>query len=144
VLALPDVEVTALERTADPLRLTLHCRLRPQPIACPRCGAPTTALHQYHRRTIRDRAWAGTPTYLRLTRRRLRCGACATVFLEPCAGIAPRATTTRRYAAYLVELCRDTSLAAVARREAVGYKLVEGLYYAAATARYPGGSPAAP
>ena len=43
-----------------------------------------------------------------------------------------------------MECCRATSLAAVARREAVGYKLVEGLYYAAATARYPGGPPAEP
>ena len=144
VLALPDMDVTALERTADPPPLTLYCRVRPQPVACPRCGACATAVHQYHRRLIRDHAWAGTPTYLRLTRRRLRCGAGARVFLEPCAAVAPWATITRRYAAYLVDCCRDTSLAAVARREAVGYKLVEGLYYAAATARYPGGPPAVP
>ena len=144
VLALPDVEVTALERAADPPQLTLHCRVRPHPVACSRCGAPTTAAHQYHRRLIRDYAWAGTPTYLRLTRRRLRCGACAHVFLEPCAAVARWATTTRRYAAYLVDCCRATSLAAVARREAVGYKLVEGLYYAVAAARYPSGPPAEP
>jgi transposase len=44
----------------------------------------------------------------------------------------------------LVDLGRDTSLAAVARREAVGYKLVEGLYYAAAATRHPGGPPVTP
>ena len=44
VLALPDVEVTALERTADPPHLMLHCRVRPQPVACPHCDAPTNAV----------------------------------------------------------------------------------------------------
>jgi hypothetical protein len=118
--------------------------MRSGPVACLHCGQPTAAVQQYHRRSVRDLAWAGQATTVRVTRRRLRCSACALVFLEPCAAVAPRATTTRRYAAYLVALCRDTSIAAVARREAVGYKLVEGLYYAAAAACHPGGPPRAP
>lgn len=133
-----------MERTLEPRTLYIHCRLAAAPVGCPRCGQPAQAVHQYHRRVVRDLAWAGQPTYLVLTRRRWRCACCHTVFTEPCSVVAPRATTTRRYAAYLVELCRDTSLAAVARREAVGYKLVEGLYYAAATARHPGGPPPGP
>jgi transposase len=52
-----------------------------------------------------------------------------------------RATTTQRYGAYLVAACRDTSIAAVARREGVGYKLVAGLYYTAAAAQHPVGPP---
>jgi transposase len=138
------MEVTALER--DPLArtLTLHCRLRRRSVACPDCGQPTTAVHQYHRRRVRDLAWAGHATVLLLTRRRLRCAHCTRVFLEPCAAVAARATITRRYAAYLVDSCRDTSLAAVARREAIGYKFVEGLYYSAAAARHPVGPPSSP
>ena len=136
--------MTAIERDAHTQTLLLHCRLAPGPVACPICAQPTTSVHQYHRRRIRDLAWAGHPTWLLLTRRRLHCRPCGTVFLEPTATVAPRATTTRRYAAALVAACRDTSIAAVARREGVGYKLVEGLYYATAAARHPVGPPATP
>jgi transposase len=143
-LDLPEVEVTALERDPPTQTLLLHCRFVPRPVACPTCAQPTLRVHQYHRRRIRDLAWAGQATWLWLTRRRLHCHGCGAIFLEPCAAVAPRAPPTRRYAAYLVAACRDTSLAAVARREAVGYKLVEGLYYAAATASHPGGPPPTP
>ena len=138
------MEVTALERDPAAATLLLHCRLTPRPVACPDCGQPTTRVHQYHRRRIRDLPWAGHRTWLVLTRRRLHCRMCGRIFSEPSAAVAPRATTTRRYAAVLVAACRDTSLAAVARREEVGYKLVEGLYYATAAAQYPVGPPTRP
>jgi transposase len=143
-LDLPGIEVTALERDPGAQTLLLHCRLAPGPVACPQCGQPTTRVHQWHRRRIRDLPWAGHRTWLLLTRRRLHCRVCGTIFFEPLAAVAPRATTTRRYAAHLIAACRDTSLAAVARREGVGYKLIEGLYYAAAAAQHPAGPPATP
>lgn len=141
ILALPDVEVTGVEHDPTAGTLTLHGRVCSGVVACPTCGAQTLTLHQYHRRPVRDLPWAGHRTVLLLTRRRWRCAACAQVFLEPCAAVAPRATTTRRFAAALVAACRDTSLAAVARQHAVGYKLVEGLYYATAATHHPVGPP---
>ena len=142
ILALPELEVTGVLHDPAAATLTLHARVAAPAVACPACGQPTAHVHQYHRRPVRDLPWAGHRTVLLLTRRRLHCPACGQVFLEPCAAVAPRATTTQRYAAHLVAACRDTSVAAVARREGVGYKLVEGLYYAAAAAAYPSGPPA--
>jgi transposase len=108
---------------------------------CPRCQQFSSRVHQYHPRLVRDLPWAGHPTYLRLARRRFKCGACRRPFTEELAALAPHGRTTRRYAAHLVAACRTSTIQAVARAQEHGYKAVEGIVYRAAAAAHPEGPP---
>ncbi len=71
-----------------------------------------------------------------LPARRFKCARCRRPFTERLAAIAPQARSTRRYADYLFEQCRGTTIQAVHRREGLGYKAVEGVYYRLAAQRH--------
>ena len=51
-------------------------------------------------------------------------------FAESLKAIRPHDRCTRRYEQRLFEQCRDTTIQAVRRQERLGYKMVEGFYYA--------------
>lgn len=96
---------------------------------CPKCQQPSTHVHQYHRRVVRDLAWGGRRCYLEFSARRFKCDHCRRPFTEVLEAINPHGRCTQRYEQHLFERCRDTTLQAVSRQERLGYKLVEGIYY---------------
>lgn len=96
---------------------------------CPRCQQLSDQVHQYHRRVVRDVAWAGHVCYLEFSARRFKCAHCRRPFTEVMEAIRPHSRCTRRYEQYLCEQLRDMSIQRVSRQEQLGYKQVEGLYY---------------
>src|SRR5262249_39988477 len=99
LLGLPDLTITPLELAAWRGWLLLHCTPVAEEADCPTCARPSHTIHQYHQRTVRDLPWADYQCYLQVTRRRFDCAHCGVPFTEPLAAVAPRARTTRRYAA---------------------------------------------
>ncbi len=78
---------------------------------------------------MRDLPLAGQVGYLAFSARRFQCEHGQRPFTETLEAVAPYARCTQRYEQYLFELCRGTTIQAVSRRERLGYRMVEGIYY---------------
>lgn len=141
-LHLPGLHVTHLVFSHAEPWVLLHVRATAPSALCPTCGHPSTAVHQYHRRLVRDLAWADHRCCLQLVRRRFKCADCQRPFTEELAAVAPHARTTRRYATHLVAACRSAAIQTVARQEAHGYKAVEACFYTQAARLHPTSPPA--
>ncbi len=129
LLDLPEFTVTRLEYDAHLELLLVFCHPRYDVAVCPTCDTPSAHLHDRTERRVRDVPWAGKRCALVLPARRFHCPGCRRPFTERLAAIAPLARYTRRYEHYLFEQCRGTTIQAVHRREGLGYKAVEGVYY---------------
>lgn len=129
LLGLPEWVVTGMEYDDRLDCLMIQCEPAWDWAVCPRCGRPSPHPHQYQRRTVRDLPMAGHGCYLEFAARRFNCEPCRRAFTESLEWVAPHGRCTRRYEAYLFEQCRGASLQDVARRERLGYKTVEAIYY---------------
>lgn len=129
LLDLPDFAVTAVEYDARLDCLVAHCAHVRDVAVCPACGTPSSQPHQYKPRTVRDLALAGRACRLEFTARRFKCAQCRRPFTEALEAVAPQARCTRRYEQHLFAQCRGSTIQEVCRRERLGYKTVEGLYY---------------
>jgi transposase len=136
LLDLPEFTVTRLEYDAHLDLLLLVCEPQYDVAVCPTCDTVSAQLHDTTERRVRDLPWAGKRCALVLPARRFKCARCRRPFTERLAAIAPQARSTRRYADYLFEQCRGTTIQAVHRREGLGYKAVEGVYYRLAAQRH--------
>ena len=140
LLDLPELTVTGLEYDAHVDLLLVFCQPRYDVAVCPTCDTLSTQLHDCKERWVRDLPWTGKRCTLVIPARRFQCARCRRPFTERLAAIAPLARYTRRYEHYLFEQCRGTTIQAVHRREGLGYKAVEGVYYRLAAQRH--GAPA--
>jgi transposase len=136
LLDLPDFAVTAVEYDAHLDCLVVRCAHIRDVAVCPACGTLSAHAHQYKPRTVRDLALAGHPCRLEFAARRFKCAQCRRPFTEPLEAVAPRARCTRRYERYLFAQCRGSTIREVGRRERLGYKTVEGLYYRLAACQH--------
>jgi transposase len=129
LLDLDEFRVTGLEYDDRLACLVVLCEHVWDVAVCPNCQQLSTQVHQYHRRVVRDVAWAGHVCYLEFAARRFKCAHCRRPFTEVMGAISPHGRCTRRYERYLFEQCRDTAIQVVSRHEQLGYKMVEGIYY---------------
>jgi transposase len=129
LLDLPGLRVTRLEYDSDQARLHIFCEHQNHSALCPTCTKSSTAIHQYRKRAIRDLPWAGKICLVEFAARRFFCRGCGCPFREELAWLPRHSRLTDRYAAYVFDQCRRTSLQAVHRKERLGYKTVERLYY---------------
>jgi len=129
VLGLPEFVVTRLEYDDHRDWLVVRCEPVRDVAVCPHCGTPSARLHQHKPRTVRDLSLAGYDCRLEFPSRRFKCRPCRRPFTEGLEAVAPQARYTRRYGQHLFAQCRGSSIQEVARRERLGYKAVEGLYY---------------
>jgi transposase len=129
VLGLPEFVVTALEYDERLDCVVVRCDHVRDTARCPGCGTWSPHPHQYESRAVRDLALAGRRCSLEFASRRFKCTHCRRPFTEVLEAVAPQARRTRRYEVYLFDQCRSSTLQDVARRERLGYKTVEGLYY---------------
>ena len=136
LLDLPEFTVTSLEYDAHLDLLLVFCHPQYDLAVCPTCDTVSAQLHDSKERWVRDLPWAGKRCALVLPTRRFKCAHCRRPFTERLASIAPLARYTRRYEQYLFEQCRGTTIQAVHRREGLGYKAVEGVYYRLAAQRH--------
>jgi transposase len=136
LLDLPELTVTGLEYAAQLDLLLVLCQPRHDMAVCPTCATVSAHLHDRKERWVRDVPWAGKRCALVLPTRRFKCARCRRPFTARWEAIAPQARHTRRYEHYLFEQCRGTTIQAVHRREGLGYKAVEGVYYRLAAQRH--------
>jgi len=136
LLDLPEVTVTSLEYDAHLDLLLVVCQPYYDVAVCPTCDTVSAQVHDRKERWVRDLAWAGKRCALVFPARRFQCERCRRPFTERLAAIAPHARSTRRYEDDLFEQCRGTTIQAVHRREGLGYKAVEGVYYRLAAQRH--------
>ena len=129
LLDLPELTVTRLEYDDHLDVLLVFCHPHYDVAVCPTCTTLSAQLHERKERWVRDVPWAGNRTVLVLATRRFACAICRRPFTERLEAIAPLARYTRRFEQYLFEQCRGTTIQAVHRREGLGYKAVEGVYY---------------
>jgi transposase len=135
LLNLPGFVVTSMEYDDHLDYLTVFCDHASDVAICPRCGTLSQHIHQYRCRRVRDLPLAGHICFVEFDGRRFKCPFCRSPFTESLPLIAPSARLTQRYASYVFELCRATTLQAVHQRERLGYKTVEALYYREAARR---------
>jgi transposase len=129
LLDLPELTVTGLEYDDHVDLLLVFCQPRYDVAVCPTCDSVATQLHDSKERLVRDVPWAGKRCTLVIPARRFKCARCRRPFTERLDALAPQARYTRRYEHYLFEQCRGTTIQAVHRREGLGYKAVEGVFY---------------
>ena len=129
VLDLPEFTVTRLEYDAHRDLLLVFCHPRYDLAVCSTCDTVSAQVHDRKERWVRDVPWAGKRCALVIPARRFKCARCRRPFTERLEAVAPLARYTRRYEHYLFEQCRGTTIQAVHRREGLGYKAVEGVYY---------------
>jgi transposase len=129
LLDLPLFVVTGMAYDAPLDYLVVFCAHAAPLAVCPTCGHLSQEPHQYTHRRVRDLPLAGKLCSLEFTGRRCTCATCGVPFTEVVEPIAPRGRSTRRFEQSIFEQCRATSIQAVHRRERLGYKAVEGIYY---------------
>ena len=135
LLDLPGLCVTSLEYDPSQTRLHVFCEHQAHSACCPTCKQTSTTVHQYRKRAVRDLPWAGKICLLVFAARRFFCAVCQSPFREELDWLPRHSRLTKRYADYVFEQCRRTSIQAVHHQERLGYKTVERLYYARAETR---------
>lgn len=113
------------ETREDGTAIEVEARYAAEAVACPRCGRPSTHVHQWHRQAKRDEALWGKPVWLLLWKRRFRCRPCRRVFTEPDPVCGRRRRTTVRMRTRAAEQAHEASVRAVARWHGVSEGLVE-------------------
>lgn len=103
---------------------------------CPICGVVTSSYHDSYRRTVRDLPILGQPVYLFLLQRRFLCHQCEKPFNETFEAVDVQQRQTLRLQRRLIEASRNSSIADCSRRERIGYRIVERLYYREAQRRF--------
>ena len=129
LLDLADFEVVGYEQDLAYERLTLFCVPRFAYALCPECGRVSERVHQSEQRVVRDMAAWGMDCYLEFEQRRFMCAECGVPFSERWIEIEPWRQYTRRYEHYILTQYQQNSISEIARREGLGYKAAQGIFY---------------
>lgn len=121
-LGLPEVRVLREEEGEQ--EILVEIQYRADRVGCPGCGQETGRVHSVQRQWKQDRRLWDKPVWLRLHKRRFRCGACGQVFTEPDAVFGPRRRSSQRFRAYLGQEALHQTVRHVARKEGTGEGLV--------------------
>lgn len=128
LLGLPHVTITGHE-LPDATRVILDIKPTLKVALCPECGHPSTDLHDYDDpRLICDLSLWGRHCFLRLGGRRFECAHCRQPFTERLEWVDFNSSQTRRYEAFIYELCRKNTPQYVSQLEDLGYDAVEGIF----------------
>jgi len=99
-------------------------RFRP---ICHACGKPAGRTRQNEVRAIRDLNIGSASVYLRCTYRKVWCPNCSQVMVEDLELFDPYQRVTRRLARAIHELCKDMTVADVARHFGLDWKTVKNI-----------------
>ena len=116
-LTSPFLRVLRTEERDDQIQVTAE--FVAQEVTCPRCGSPTTKVHDRRIQRKRDQAEDMKPVWLSLEKRRFRCGNCGSVFTEPDPVAGPRRRSTQRLRAALRQSVAESPVKQVARLQQV-------------------------
>ncbi|WP_309710153.1 ISL3 family transposase [Armatimonas sp.] len=132
VLNLPDMIVTGIEIEQTHQRVIVFCSHDFGVALCSQCNTISTKIHDYSRRCVRDMPWAARSCYIEFNARRFYCEKCKIPFREELQWLERCSRLTKRYQQSLFLQCHRTTLQAVHKKEKLGYKTLERLYYAQA------------
>ena len=132
-LGIPELEVVRMEENEQEVRVWVRRRLEVG--CCPGCGRTTDRIHSHWESEARDLPMSGKQTVLLVTKRRFRCVNGCQPFLEEFGCLERYKRQTKRYRGHLENACRHSSLIEASRKEDVGYKQLDRLYYDRAEAK---------
>lgn len=132
-LGLPELSVKQVEEVGP--SVTVWAEGRHEMACCPGCGAVTDKVHDRREVTVEDVRIGIRKTFLKVTKRRFRCGSGCPPFPEEFGCLGRYKRQTKRLRTHLEEACRHSSVMEASRKEAVGYKQLDRLYYEKAKAR---------
>ncbi|TET24372.1 MAG: ISL3 family transposase [Candidatus Cloacimonadota bacterium] len=95
---------------------------------CSECGTKTRSIHSYETRIVRDMNMFRTKVFIEYTYRKIRCHTCSGIKVEKLGFIDLYMRITRRFAQYIVDLCKYMTVADVAYLLEVDRKLVKRLH----------------
>lgn len=132
LLDLPGMNVTRMEYEDRLNVLVVFLEHDLEVALCPTCRQLCPHPHQYQTRIVRDLPVWGKSCLLEFEARRFDCVSCQVPFTETLEWLPTRSRLTARYRDHLFACCRQTCLQAVSRKEGIGYKTLQRLYYALA------------
>jgi transposase len=94
---------------------------------CSSCKRPTKQIHSYNRRTIRDLNILDAKTFISVLYRTLKCKLCGYV-VEELPLMNPYERVTKKFATYVVELCKIMTIKEVAEHLELDWKTVKELH----------------
>ena len=120
----------------DEQEITVEFELQQKEHMCPACGAATSRVHDYHKRTIRDLDLRGKRVTLHYRRRRYICPECGKKFAEKCSFAGRYQRFTHRLTEHAIgQLHRRSSLKAVAENVGISLSGVNRILNALAVPR---------
>lgn len=128
-VALDMPEVKVLEVKEEGKVVTIKAIRRFEMATCPCCGKASNRIHSRWETKVRDLPMLGRKTMLVMEKRRFRCLNGCDPFLEEWDSIARYQRQTKRYQRHLDQACESSCIAAAVRKEEIGYKVIDRLYY---------------
>lgn len=126
-LGLPSLVVERVVEDVKTVQVWAHAR---QDVACCLgCGRVTHRIHSQWWTRVRDMPMFGKATYLHIHKRRFRCSNGCRPFLEEIPGMAKYQRQTLRYQDHLAAACQSSAVSVAQRKEDVGYKTLDRIYY---------------
>ena len=125
----PFMKVARIEGNKDKGCLILFCEQEHPFAICPTCKSISSSIHDYKRRTVRHLPCNGQACYIEFLARRFYCDMCRCSFREELEWVDRCHRLTASYRIFLFTQCQQTTIQAVSRKERIGYKTVEYLYY---------------
>ena len=80
IIGLKGLSIHSVEHSET--KIILHCSLERQSCDCPQCGEPSSILHQYKHRQVRDLSISGKQVWLHLRVAQLYCITCDSRFMQ--------------------------------------------------------------
>jgi len=129
LLGLEDFNVVGYEIHEPEALLILFCVVKHDAAICPDCQRTSGAAHEYKRRVRRDLPAFGMQCYLEYDHRRFKCSHCRKPFTEILSDVPFKGHYTARYESYVFEQYRHSPITEIVRREGLGYKAAQGIFY---------------
>jgi transposase len=129
LLGLEDFNVVGYEIHEYEGLLILFCVVKHDVDVCPDCQWTSEAPHEYKRRVKRDLPAFGLRCYLEYDHRRFKCPHCHKPFTEVLNSVPFKGRYTARYENYIFEQYRHSPITEIVRREGLGYKAAQGIFY---------------
>jgi transposase len=131
---LEDLRVVGYERDEHVGEIVWLCEVKHAVAVCPECQEVSSQIHDRHIRVKRDLPVFGLHSYLEYEHRRFWCHRCAKPFTEQLQDIPVGGRYSGRYETYIYRQYKENSIAEIQRREGLGYKAAEGIFYRQAEA----------
>ena len=114
LLGLEDAFLKDVEHLSDGIHI--HIQMHKRIHDCPRCGNPTSKVHDYRVQKVKDVPMLGLPTVLHIRKRRHKCPYCGKIFSEHISFLPRYQRTTNRLWGYVIgQLASEKSMSRIGK-----------------------------